>query len=148
MTPLLDVNLLLALAWPNHVHHELAHQWFRSVHTSGWATCPLTQSGFVRVSCNRMVLPEAATPSDAVQLLRELVQLPGHVFWSDEISIAASDVFPLEHLIGHRQVTDAHLLALAISHEGRLATLDRKIQALIPKRSGVEDVLLVVQNSV
>lgn len=145
MTPLLDVNLLLALAWPNHVHHALAHRWFRLIHVDGWATCPLTQSGFVRVSSNRLVLPKPATPRDAVLLLRELIELPGHAFWTDDVSIARSNAFPLDHLTGHRQVTDAHLLALATRHGGRLATLDRNIRALVPKDVEPDKVLLLVQ---
>jgi len=144
---LLDVNLFVALAWPSHVHHGLAHRWFRRAHEDGWATCPLTQSGFVRVSCNRLVLPEPATPRDAVLLLRELVELPGHVFWSDDVSIARSDAFALGRLTGHRQITDAHLLALATQRGGRLATLDRKIGTLLPDGVEPRNVLLLVQEA-
>lgn len=147
MIPLLDVNLLVALAWPSHVHHGVAHRWFRRIHEDGWATCPLTESGFVRVSCNRLVLPEPASPRDAVLLLRQLIELPGHAFWSDDVSIARSQAFALDHLTGHRQVTDAHLLTLAAQHGGRLATLDRGIEALVPKGVEPHDVLLLVQDA-
>lgn len=147
MTPLLDVNLLIALAWPSHVHHGLAHRWFRRIQGEGWATCPLTQSGFVRVSSNRLVLPEAASPRDAVLLLRELVALPGHVFWSDDVSIADSDAFSLDRLAGHRQVTDAHLLTLARRRGGRLATLDRKIATLLPADVDPRDAVVLVQDA-
>lgn len=146
MIPLLDVNLLVALAWPNHVHHRLAHTWFRAVHADGWATCPITQSGFVRVSSNRAVVSDAVTPLDAILLLREMIDQPGHVFWSDEVSIARSDTFAAERIAGHRQVTDAHLLALAAQHGGRLATLDRRIAGLVPNGTDPEDALILVQD--
>lgn len=146
MIPLLDVNLLVALAWPNHVHHRAAHTWFRRVHAEGWATCPITQSGFVRVSSNRAVVPDAASPRDAVLLLREMVELPGHVFWSDEVSIARSDAFALDRLTGHRQVTDAHLLTLAVQHGGRVATLDRRLAAIVPDGVNPQEVLTLVQD--
>jgi toxin-antitoxin system PIN domain toxin len=144
--PLLDVNLLVALAWPSHVHHSLAHRWFRRVHQDGWATCPLTQSGFVRVSSNRRILPEPASVRDAILLLRELVDLPGHVFWSDDTSIARSPGVPLDHLVGHRQITDAHLLCLATARGGRLATLDRKLQELVPDGVDPDEILQVVRS--
>lgn len=80
MIALLDVNLLVALAWPKHVHHVPALRWFRAHRDDGWATCPLTQTGFVRVSSNRSALPDAKSPQEALQLLRRIVALPGHVF--------------------------------------------------------------------
>lgn len=118
--PLLDVNVLVALAWPNHIHHARAHAWFPRA--GAWATCPLTQSGFVRVSSNRKAIPDARTPGEAIALLREIVALPGHVFWEDGIAITDARHGTFEHAVTHRHVTNAHLLALAISHDGSLAT--------------------------
>jgi toxin-antitoxin system PIN domain toxin len=129
---LLDVNVLVALSWPSHEHHELARVWFDRHHQEGWATCPLTQSGFVRVSSNRHVLPYAKTPREAISLLKQIVTLPSHVFLPDEISLAASRFVAAERLQGHRQVTDAHLLGIALGHGARLATLDRSVVGLIP----------------
>lgn len=129
-TPLLDVNVLVALAWPNHVHHMRAHAWFGTL--AGWATCPLTQSGFVRVSSNRKAIPDARRPGDAVALLSEMVARPGHAFWRDEVAIAGGGPW-FDRVITYRQVTDAHLLALAVSHGGRLATFDRGLQELVPR---------------
>ena len=91
----------------------------------GWATTPVTESGFVRVSSNRRAIPRACTPGEAIALLRQVRGLPGHVFWVDEISPADPQAVPFQRVIGYRQVTDAHLLALAIRHVGRLATFDR-----------------------
>jgi toxin-antitoxin system PIN domain toxin len=141
---LLDVNALVALAWPNHVHHAPAREWFRRHHREGWATCPVTESGFVRVSSNPRATPEARTPGEAVLLLRRLVEVPGHEFWADDVSLARSERLPIERLTGHRQVADAHLLLLAAERGGRLVTFDRGASHLVPDGSAGE-VLLVLQ---
>jgi hypothetical protein len=92
---LLDVNVLVALAWPNHAHHELALRWFKKHQKWGWATCPTTQSGFVRVSSNQQVLPNAKSPHEALLLLRRITVLPHHVFWADDTAmrILSSSIF-------------------------------------------------------
>lgn len=130
--PLLDVNVLVALAWPNHIHHAPAHAWFGRVRDAGWATTPLTQSGFVRVSSNTRAIPEARTPAEARALLRRIVALEGHVFWPDDVSVAGDGAGPFDGVVGYRQVTDAHLLTLAIRRGGRLATFDRGVVHLVP----------------
>lgn len=124
------MNVLVALAWPNHVHHGLAHGWFRAHRQDGWATCPLTESGFVRVSSNRRAIPGAATPAEAIALLRRLRRLDGHVFWADDVSPADPAATPFARVVGYRQITDAHLLALALRRGGVLATLDRGLAEL------------------
>jgi toxin-antitoxin system PIN domain toxin len=127
---LLDVNVLVALAWPNHVHHGRAQGWFRAVREQGWATCPVTEVGFVRVSSNARAIPEARSPAQAIALLVRIRALGGHEFWSDDVSPAESDARAFERLVGHRQLTDAHLLTLARKRGGRLATLDRGLLEL------------------
>jgi toxin-antitoxin system PIN domain toxin len=144
MTYLLDINLLVALAWPTHVHHGTALAWFRRNQASGWATCPLTQSGFVRVSSNSSVVSEARTPQEAIHLLRRIVALPHHIFWHDDLSLASSEFLDEVPLVGYRQVTDAHLLALAQRRGGILATLDGKIRGLVPRSHAAADVLCLV----
>ena len=144
MISLLDVNVLVALAWPNHVHHPAALAWFRDQRSAGWATCPLTQSGFVRVSSNRNVIPEARTPGEALHLLRRIVALPGHRFWADDVSIASADEIDGTKLLGYRQVTDAHLLALAIRRRGRLVTFDTGLRGLVPEAHSARDVVRVL----
>jgi toxin-antitoxin system PIN domain toxin len=89
MVSLLDVNLLIALAWPNHVHHRTAMTWFQRHQEDGWATCPVTQSGFVRVSSNPQAVSDARSPAEAVLLLRRIVALPHHEFWQDDVALAA-----------------------------------------------------------
>ncbi len=125
--------MLVALAWPNHIHHGRAIAWFGTVRDAGWATCPTTESGFIRVSSNSRVIPDARTPADAIALLRRIRELPGHAFWEDAVSPAASDPGVFERIVGYRQVTDAHLLTLAIEKGGRLATFDRGIREIAPE---------------
>jgi toxin-antitoxin system PIN domain toxin len=136
-----DVNVLVALAWPNHVHHERARAWFEENHQRGWATCPVTESGFVRVSSNRKVVPEARRPGEAILLLREMTSLRGHVFWADDTSIARSRWVAAERLVGHGQVTDAHLVALCLERKGRLVTFDGGVADVLPNGTGADAVL-------
>ncbi len=133
MTSLLDINVLVALAWPNHIHHVRAHAWFASARPSGWATCPLTQSGFVRVSANSAAIPDARSPREATALLRRIVELPGHVFWTDDTAAVEDVNQTFARVVGYRQITDAHLLSLAMRWGGRLATFDLGIRDLVPK---------------
>jgi toxin-antitoxin system PIN domain toxin len=122
---LLDINVLIALAWPNHVHHREAQIWFEKRGASRFRTCPITQSGFVRISSNPAFSPQAVTPGEALALLDHIKRLPGHAFWPDDISL--TDALAGKTLTGHRQVTDTSLLALATAHGGVLASLDRAI---------------------
>lgn len=112
------------------MHHSAAHDWFRASRDGGWATCPLTESGFVRVSSNRRAIPEACAPSDAIRLLERIRGVNGHVFWADDISPVDPLWTPFARVVGYRQITDAHLLALAIRHGGQLATFDRRLAEL------------------
>lgn len=126
---LLDVNLLLALAWPTHLHHEAAHRWFTDHHAAGWATCPMTQCAFVRVSSNPRFSPATESPVRAAALLERVIELPYHEFWADDLPFSADDV-PKAAITGHRQISDAYLLGLAAHHGGKLVTLDRGISVL------------------
>jgi toxin-antitoxin system PIN domain toxin len=136
---LLDVNLLVSLAWPNHVHHAQALDWFRSRGEQPWATTPFTEAGFVRVSSNTSAIPGAVTPTEAVALLDRMREVRGHRFLADDVPLVVGAHLAAERVATYRQVTDAHLLALARRHEARLATLDRGVAAL----AGGEDLLLV-----
>lgn len=140
---LLDVNVLVALAWPNHVHHRAALTWFEDFGRASFATCPVTQSGFVRVSSNTRAIPDARSPREAREILRRITNLPGHVFWADDIDLANSEHIAWERVGSHAQVTDAHLLAIALRHGGRLATLDRALADLVPEGVAGAAVMLI-----
>ena len=132
MIALLDVNVLVALAWPNHIFHESARKWFRAQRETGWATCPTTENGFIRVSSNSRVIPEAKSPREAALLLRNMIKLERHVFWPEESSVIDDRWISIDAIHTLRQVTDAHLLSLALRRQGRLATFDRGILQLLP----------------
>jgi hypothetical protein len=124
---LLDVNLLVALFDSGHIHHELAHDWFADHRANGWATCPVTENGFIRVlSAPR----QGAAPPRAAELVERLRQFctsGHHTFWPASLSMTDEKVFRPSLMRGHRQVTDVYLLGLAIKMGGCLATLDRGI---------------------
>src|SRR5262249_29658930 len=132
-TYLLDINVLVALLWTNHEQHAIARDWFKSHQKSGWATCPLTQAGFVRVSSNPRVFPDAPLPMKALEVLQSNLESSAHHFWKDEIPLVQA-IAPFEsRLVGHQRITDAYLLGLAIHKHGVLATFDNGIGALLPK---------------
>lgn len=128
---LLDVNALVALAWDSHVHHVRIRKWFADNRTGGWATCPITESGFVRVSSNPKVLPSPIDVGSARGVLAALRDIGDHHFLVDDVSLAASDV---PTVTGHRQVTDAHLLTLARRRGARLVTFDVALVTLAGER--------------
>ncbi len=133
MTFLLDLNLLLALAWPSHVHHGIAHDWFDGEDSLRWATCPLTQLGFVRLSSNPAFTPDAVTPAAALAMLGAMTALEGHEFWPDDVDCVTAAFSTGMHMTVHRQVTDAYLFSRARARSGCLATLDRRIHRLLPR---------------
>jgi hypothetical protein len=135
---LLDVNVLVALAWPSHVHHAAARAWFSAKARAGWATCPLTQLAFVRISSNPAIIRDAVRPGQSHGVLKEMTAHPGHRFWSDDINVAGADFVFSTSLAGHRQVTDAYLLALARHNKGRLATFDRGLPVIAATPALVE----------
>ncbi len=123
---LADGNVLIALVVEDHVHHHLARAWFDG-HDEELATCPITQGTLLR-----FLIREGIGALEAFGALAQLQSLPQHVFWADEIGF---DATTLGGVIGHRQVTDAYLAALARHFGGRLATLDRGLAALHPQTS-------------
>jgi len=127
MVSLLDVNFLIALFDPSHPHHDSAHHWFATQAQEGWATCPLTENGFVRVVCQAKHLGGLRTPKAVAGRLLELRQMGRHEFWDDRISLLDAARFDLEKLPGPSQITDVYLLALAVERHGRLVTFDQSI---------------------
>jgi uncharacterized protein len=129
---LLDASVLIALSWPSHSAHEIAQRWFKQNAQHGWATCPFTQCAFVRIISNPAFSPNALFLSQAIELLRANLDHPKHEFWPDDEEFVDLIRGFEDRLTGHQQVTDAYLLGLAIRRKGRLATLDRKVLALLP----------------
>lgn len=124
---LLDVNLLVALFDPDHVHHDLAHDWFEDNRARGWATCPLTENGFVRVVSHPKYPGGAERAEVLVDGLRRFCASAHHQFWPDAVSLTDRSVFLAGFVTSHRQLTDLYLLGLARKMSGRLATFDRSI---------------------
>lgn len=126
---LLDLNVLIALAWPQHVHHQRVHAWF-AARTATWMTTPITEAGFVRLSTNAAVVTHRASMNDALAMLAAMRGVPGHAFLPDASTLAAP-VISLAAVATSRQVTDAHLVNLAASSGARLATVDRGIEQML-----------------
>jgi toxin-antitoxin system PIN domain toxin len=124
---LLDVNLLVALFDPDHVHHDLAHDWFADHRGNGWATCPLTENGLVRILSNLKYSPVAERPARIIERLRRFCESGDHVFWPEDLSLRDATRFAAAASMSHQQVTDVYLLGLAVRHRGCLATFDRTI---------------------
>jgi toxin-antitoxin system PIN domain toxin len=119
---LLDSNVLIALATPEHSQNQRAAAWYRKGHP--FATCPITQGALVRFHLRAGV---DATAESAKLLLKSISSLPRHQFWPDDASYLD---MPITGIIGHRQVTDAYLALLARKHGGSLATMDRALAAV------------------
>lgn len=140
---LLDVNVLIALAWPQHVHHALAHAWFDRFGRQAWASCPLTELAFVRISSNPKIIANAVSPHAAAEVLAQIVALPNHKFWADDLPAQGLAAMAGTALTGHRQVTDAYLLLLARHHGGAVATLDAGLAELLPVAERSRRVVLI-----
>jgi toxin-antitoxin system PIN domain toxin len=129
---LLDVNVLIALSWPEHTQHAPARRWFAKNSTKGWATCPLVQAGFVRIVSNPAFSSRSVSVQQAIEGLVGSMRDDAHQFWPDSIPLPDAIRFLREPIKGHQQITDAYLVALAMHNRGKLATLDRKVQQWAP----------------
>lgn len=125
---LLDVNVLVALAAPQHVHHGRAHDWFSSV--GAWASTPVTESAFLRLLTNVAVVGVEVRMAQALEMLRQLHDDAAHIFVPDDASLA-SPLISIDRLTSSRDVTDIHLVDLAARSGSVLATLDRRIPELL-----------------
>lgn len=124
---LLDVNLLIALCDADHVHHDRARKWFRTTGPGGWATCPLTENALLRIMGHPDYPGGPGSPAGVLPLLQQLRSHPSHLFLQDTISLADSSLVPNLSGVTPKMLTDLYLLALAVKHHVRLATLDRRI---------------------
>jgi toxin-antitoxin system PIN domain toxin len=124
---LVDVNVLVALFDPAHPNHEDAHRWFGQHRRQGWASCPITNHGCIRVLSNPAYPTVEAAPAEVLSRLRLLCSAPDHQFWDDSVSLLDQTLFRPQFIADHQKITDVYLLGLALRHKGKLATLDRSI---------------------
>jgi toxin-antitoxin system PIN domain toxin len=134
VTYLLDVNVLIALIDPAHIAHDAAHDWFGAIGSVSWATCPITESGVIRIVGHPKYPNSAGSPAAAAPLVSRLRTLRGHVFWEVDFSLVGSDLIDVTRITTPGQVTDTYLLALAIAHGGQLATFDRRLSTRAVRR--------------
>ena len=127
---LLDVNVLLALLDSDHVDHERALDWLDQEIASGWASCAITENGFVRI-ISQPRYPSPITPAEAIALLARATASELHAYWPCSPSLLDAGVIDRTRLHGHGQVTDAYLLALATINDGRFVTFDRSISVTV-----------------
>jgi len=132
VTHLLDVNLLIALLWPAHEAHDKAQRWFAENADYGWATCPITQAGFVRIVSNPSFSRRSSSPKDALRILAASLEHRAHRFWAEDIGVQDAFAISGQRLVAHQQVTDAYLLGFALHKKGRMATLDSSLPELLP----------------
>jgi uncharacterized protein len=118
--------MLLALFDDNHVYHRLAENWWDEHRTDGWASCPTTQNGFLRV-ISKPIYKHPIKLADALLLLRSQIELSDHELWPESLSLLDASVFNHGYILGPNQITDAYLLALAVENNGQLVTFDRGI---------------------
>lgn len=126
MRALLDVNVLIALLDADHASHVRATTWFAAHARSGWASCPITQNGCIRIM-SHSGYPNPLPARMVMQRLADACASPLHHFWPDDVSLLDPSVADFERIHGPRQLTDVYLLALAVRNEGRFVTFDSAV---------------------
>ena len=142
MRALLDVNVLIALLDENHASHLAVTSWFVSHIEQGWASCPLTQNGCVRI-LSQPRYPNSLSIADAAARLRSAVSTPYHRFVADDISLLDEATVDSGSLSGPRQITDIYLLALAVAHGARFVTLDKHVPLGIVREADEESLVAI-----
>jgi hypothetical protein len=130
--------MLIALAWDDHEHNQAAHAWFSANSKAGFATCHVTQSGFIRLSLNPDVVKCQIPATEATAKLISFTSQPAHSFWEDGPVDTNSELW--HKVTGHKQVSDTNLLLIAKRRGGKLATFDAAIKNRLPpsERDNVE----------
>lgn len=126
MRALLDVSVLIALLDADHVHHSTVTRWLTHHASNGWASCPLTQNGCIRI-LSQPAYPNSTPAAMVADILAVAVTDPGHTFWADSFSLLSPNALNWDRLLSGRHLTDVYLLSLAVRHKGRLVTLDAGI---------------------
>jgi toxin-antitoxin system PIN domain toxin len=139
---LLDVNVLIALLDSDHASHDSAISWFSKLARLGWASCPITQNGCIRIMTNPGY-PNPLPVQAVIEHLAEACRQNIHEFWHDAVSLLDSDVVDSTRIHGPRQLTDIYLLALAVQHEGRLVTFDAGIPLAAVRKATKQNLLIL-----
>jgi uncharacterized protein len=139
---LLNVNVLIALLDSDHASHDTAIHWFAKHAREGWASCPITQNGCIRIMSNQGY-PNPLPVQAVIGRLAEACDEDIHEFWPNEVSLLDSDVVDSTRIQGPRQLTDIYLLALAVQHEGRLVTFDNGIPLTAVRKATTQDMLIL-----
>jgi toxin-antitoxin system PIN domain toxin len=133
---LLDVNVLIALLDADHVMHDRAHAWWSKERGKGWASCPITENGVIRIMSNPAYSRKRTiAPAEVILKLGQFAENTDHEFWVDDVSFRDAGVFNLDFVVSSTQVTDLYLLALAAKNGGRLVTFDTGITLAGVKRA-------------
>ncbi len=143
---LLDVNVLVALFDPHHIHHDAAHDWFEANRHFGWATCPITETAFVRILSSPAYGAAGERAATALDRLRAFCDSGDHQFWRDAVSLR-DDLFDLARAGSHARLADIYLLGLAVNRKARLATFDRSIP-LGAVRGATKDTIAFIGSAV
>jgi len=144
MVALFDVNVLVALLDAGHMHHTAATQYLSQHLQDGWASCPLTQNGCIRI-LSQAAYPNRAPAAEVATRLAEATEHPAHHFWSDAFSLLTPGFINWKRLLTGRHLTDTYLLALAVKNNGLFVTLDKGIP--LSAVQGAQDRHLVVLNT-
>ena len=142
MRALLDVNVLIALLDSDHTSHVVALRWFEKHAREGWASCPITQNGCVRIMSNPSY-PNALPVQAIMKRLADACEADVHEFWSDEVSLLDPDVVDSTRIHGPRQLTDIYLLALAVEQEGRFVTFDTEIPLAVVRKATADNLVVL-----
>ena len=142
MRALLDVNVLIALLDADHAFHEAAWNWFEPNANIGWASCPITQNGCIRIMAHP-AYPNALPVQAVAERLREAAASASHEFWPDDATLLEQQAFNLDRVHGPLQVTDTYLLGLAVRKGGRLVTFDRAVSRAAVARAQAKHLLIL-----
>ena len=126
MRALLDVNVLIALLDASHIHHRQVTDWLEKNINFGWASCPITQNGCIRI-LSQPSYPNSISAAKVAERLTEATQDQSHEFWPDAISILQLGKLEWDKVLSSRHITDVYLLALAIRQSGCFVTLDQGV---------------------
>lgn len=143
MRALLDVSVLIAILDTDHIYHSLAITWCDQHLQYGWASCPITQNGCIRIM-SQPSYPNGAFPIQDVRTrLLTATRHISHQFWSDHLSLSDDQIFNWKHIQGHRQLTDTYLLALAVSHSGYFVSFDKRLDFHAVNRATAEHLVIL-----